>query len=67
MTERDAEGKALDLRLIRVIRNMAKELFGSLERDIDSYGLSKETFQILEKVLAISPDCWTPDSTVRSY
>jgi MarR family 2-MHQ and catechol resistance regulon transcriptional repressor len=48
MTERDAEGKALDLRLIRVIRNMVKELFGSLERDIDGYGLSMETFQILE-------------------
>jgi MarR family 2-MHQ and catechol resistance regulon transcriptional repressor len=48
MTERDAEGKALDLRLIRVIRNMVKELFGSLERDIDSYDLSIETFQILE-------------------
>ncbi|MCU6791857.1 MarR family transcriptional regulator [Paenibacillus sp. WQ 127069] len=48
MTERDAEGKALDLRLTRVIRNMVKELFGSLERDIDSYGLSMETFQILE-------------------
>jgi MarR family 2-MHQ and catechol resistance regulon transcriptional repressor len=48
MTERDAEGQALDLRLIRVMRNMAKALFGSLERDIDSYGLSVETFQILE-------------------
>jgi MarR family 2-MHQ and catechol resistance regulon transcriptional repressor len=48
MTERDAEGQALDLRLIRVMRNMASALFGSLERDIDSYGLSTETFQILE-------------------
>jgi MarR family 2-MHQ and catechol resistance regulon transcriptional repressor len=48
MTERDAEGQALDLRLVRVMRNMAKALFGSLERDIDSYGLSMETFQILE-------------------
>jgi MarR family 2-MHQ and catechol resistance regulon transcriptional repressor len=48
MTERDAEGQALALRLIRVMRNMAKALFGSLERDIDSYGLSMETFQILE-------------------
>jgi MarR family 2-MHQ and catechol resistance regulon transcriptional repressor len=48
MTERDAEGQALDLRLIRVMRNMAKALFGSLERDIDSYGLSMETFRILE-------------------
>jgi MarR family 2-MHQ and catechol resistance regulon transcriptional repressor len=48
MTERDAEGQALDLRLIRVMRNMAKALFRSLERDIDSYGLSLETFQILE-------------------
>ncbi|MFC5648797.1 MarR family winged helix-turn-helix transcriptional regulator [Paenibacillus solisilvae] len=48
MTERDTEGKALDLRLIRVMRNMAKALFESLERDIDSYGLDRETFQILE-------------------
>jgi MarR family 2-MHQ and catechol resistance regulon transcriptional repressor len=48
MTERDAEGQALDLRLIRVMRNMVKALFGSLERDIDSYGLSVETFRILE-------------------
>lgn len=48
MTERDAEGKALDLRLIRVIKNMVNELYGSLERDIDSFGLSMETFQILE-------------------
>jgi MarR family 2-MHQ and catechol resistance regulon transcriptional repressor len=48
MTERDDEGQALDLRLIRVIRNMANALFKSLERDIDSYGLSTETFQILE-------------------
>jgi MarR family 2-MHQ and catechol resistance regulon transcriptional repressor len=48
MTERDAEGQALDLKLIRVMSNMAKALFGSLERDIDSYGLSMETFQILE-------------------
>jgi MarR family 2-MHQ and catechol resistance regulon transcriptional repressor len=48
MTERDTEGKALDLRLLRVMRNMAKALFESLERDIDSYGLDRETFQILE-------------------
>jgi MarR family transcriptional regulator, 2-MHQ and catechol-resistance regulon repressor len=48
MTERDAEGQALDLRLIRVMRNMLKALFGSLECDIDSYGLSMESFQILE-------------------
>lgn len=48
MTERDAEGQALDLGLIRVMRNMTKTLFESLERDIDSYGLSIETFQILE-------------------
>jgi MarR family 2-MHQ and catechol resistance regulon transcriptional repressor len=37
MTERDADGKALDLRLLRVMRNMAKAMFESLERDIDSY------------------------------
>lgn len=48
MTERDHEGKELDLRLIRVIRNMVKELYGSMERSIDSYDLSIETFQILE-------------------
>ena len=48
MTVRDTEGKALDLRLIRVMRNMAMALFESLERDIDSYGLDRETFQILE-------------------
>ncbi|BFT72866.1 MarR family winged helix-turn-helix transcriptional regulator [Paenibacillus sp. P36] len=48
MTERDKEGIELDLRLIRVIRNMVKELFGSMERSIDSFDLSIETFQILE-------------------
>ncbi|RED58498.1 MarR family winged helix-turn-helix transcriptional regulator [Cohnella lupini] len=48
MTERDTEGQALDLRLIRVMKNMANAMFKSLERDIDSYGLSVETFQILE-------------------
>jgi MarR family 2-MHQ and catechol resistance regulon transcriptional repressor len=48
LTERDAEGEKLDLKLIRVLRNMVKELYASLERDIDSYGLSIETFQILE-------------------
>lgn len=48
MTERTDEGKALDLRLIRVIKNMVATLYGSLERDIESYGLSMETFQILE-------------------
>jgi MarR family 2-MHQ and catechol resistance regulon transcriptional repressor len=48
MTERDTEGKALDLRLIRVMSNMTKALFESLKRDIDSYGLDMETFQILE-------------------
>ncbi|BBI31004.1 MarR family winged helix-turn-helix transcriptional regulator [Cohnella abietis] len=48
MTERDAEGNALDLRLLRVFRNMANALYGSLERDIESYGLDRETFQILE-------------------
>lgn len=48
MTVRDTEGKALDLRLMRVMRNMAMALFESLERDIDSYGLDRETFQILE-------------------
>ncbi|MDU0204046.1 MULTISPECIES: MarR family transcriptional regulator [Paenibacillus] len=48
MTERDAEGKALDLRLSRVLRNMVNALYGSLERDIENYGLDRETFQILE-------------------
>lgn len=48
MTERDAEGKALDLRLIRVIINAVEVLYASLERAIDSYGLSMETFRILE-------------------
>ncbi|MFD0671174.1 MarR family winged helix-turn-helix transcriptional regulator [Cohnella sp. GCM10027633] len=44
----EVEGTELDLKLIRVLRNMVKELFTSLEKDIDNYGLSKETFQILE-------------------
>lgn len=48
MTERDAEGKALDLRLSRVLRNMVNALYESLERDIENYGLDRETFQILE-------------------
>lgn len=48
MTERDAEGKELDLRLTRVLKNMVNAFYGSLERDIDSYGLSMETFRILE-------------------
>ncbi|MCM3629821.1 MarR family transcriptional regulator [Paenibacillus glycanilyticus] len=48
MTDRDADGMELDLKLIRVLRNMVKELYTSLEQDIDTYGLSIETFQILE-------------------
>jgi MarR family 2-MHQ and catechol resistance regulon transcriptional repressor len=48
MIERDVEGKALDLRLIRVISNAMKVLYASLESAIDSYGLSMETFRILE-------------------
>ncbi|MDR6550060.1 MarR family transcriptional regulator [Paenibacillus qinlingensis] len=48
MTERNAEGKELDLRLIRVLNNMVNVLYANLERDIDSYGLSMETFRILE-------------------
>ncbi|NBD24756.1 MarR family winged helix-turn-helix transcriptional regulator [Paenibacillus glycinis] len=48
MTERGAEGTEIDLRLTRVLRKMVGEYFGSLERDIDKYGLSTETFQILE-------------------
>ncbi|CAM4496269.1 MarR family 2-MHQ and catechol resistance regulon transcriptional repressor [Paenibacillus endophyticus] len=48
MTDRDAEGKALDLKLSRVMRKIIKTLFGSLERNIDSYNLDRETFQILE-------------------
>ncbi|WP_435163047.1 MarR family winged helix-turn-helix transcriptional regulator [Paenibacillus glycanilyticus] len=48
MSERDAEGMELDLKLIRVLRNMVKELYASLEQDIESYGLSTENFRILE-------------------
>ncbi|WP_201008924.1 MarR family winged helix-turn-helix transcriptional regulator [Paenibacillus glycanilyticus] len=48
MTERDAEGIELDLKLIRVLRNMVNVLYTSLERDIDSYGISAENFRILE-------------------
>jgi MarR family 2-MHQ and catechol resistance regulon transcriptional repressor len=48
MAERNAEGKALDLRLIRVINNAMKVLYASLESAIDSYGLSMETLRILE-------------------
>ncbi|SDX49889.1 MarR family winged helix-turn-helix transcriptional regulator [Paenibacillus sp. CF384] len=48
MVEPNADGTTLDLRLIRVMRNMVNTLFGSLERDITSYGLNIETFQILE-------------------
>jgi hypothetical protein len=40
MAERDAEDKALDLRLIRVINNSMKVLYASLASAIDSYGLS---------------------------
>ncbi|MDQ0971127.1 hypothetical protein QFZ31_001005 [Neobacillus niacini] len=48
MAERDAEDKALDLRLIRVINNSMKVLYASLASAIDSYGPSMETFRILE-------------------
>ncbi|MGO4546396.1 MarR family winged helix-turn-helix transcriptional regulator [Paenibacillus sp. 2TAB23] len=48
MTERDAEGVALDVKLSRVMSKMVKALFVSLERNIDSYNLDRETFQILE-------------------
>lgn len=48
MAERDSSGKELDLQLVRVLKNMVKELYDSLESDIDNYGLSRETFQILE-------------------
>ncbi|MFD2611352.1 MarR family winged helix-turn-helix transcriptional regulator [Paenibacillus gansuensis] len=48
MAERGTEGKDLDLRLIRVIHRAMKVLYTSLEKDIVSYGLSMETFQILE-------------------
>jgi len=48
MTVRDEAGQVLDLQLIRVLRNAVNALFGSLEKDIDNYGLSKETFQIME-------------------
>lgn len=55
MTVRDEEGKALDLRLLRVVRNMVSELYASLEADIRSYGLSLETFQILEFLYSNGP------------
>ncbi|AZN43954.1 MarR family transcriptional regulator [Paenibacillus albus] len=45
----------LDLQLIRVLRNMVKELYASLEQDIASYGLSTETFQILEFIYNRGP------------
>ncbi|MDF2959594.1 MAG: MarR family transcriptional regulator [Paenibacillus sp.] len=48
MTERDAEGQELDLKVIRVMKKMSDILFESLRRDIDGYGLNLETFQILE-------------------
>lgn len=48
MTARDADGKALDLRLIRVIVNAVDTLYSSLGRAIESYGLSMDTFRILE-------------------
>ncbi|CAG7608493.1 HTH-type transcriptional regulator MhqR [Paenibacillus solanacearum] len=54
MTERNPEGK-LDLRLIRVLRNMVTVLYGNLERDIDNYGLNTETFQILEFLYSKGP------------
>lgn len=34
---------------------MVKELYDSLESDIDSYGLSRETFQILELLYSKGP------------
>ncbi|MDF2669716.1 MAG: MarR family transcriptional regulator [Paenibacillus sp.] len=55
MTERDSDGTALDLRLFRVIRNMVKVLYENIERDIDSYGLSMETFQIMELLYSKGP------------
>lgn len=55
MTERDLEGQALDLRLLRVMRNMARVMFESIRRDVDSYGLSSETFQILELLYSKGP------------
>ncbi len=55
MTERDSEGTALDLRLFRVMRNMVKALYENIERDIDSYGLSRETFQIMELLYSKGP------------
>ncbi|REE67622.1 MarR family transcriptional regulator [Paenibacillus taihuensis] len=48
MTERDADGKALDLRLIRVMVRAVDTLYSSLEHAIESYGLSMDTFRILE-------------------
>ncbi|MFC5451276.1 MarR family winged helix-turn-helix transcriptional regulator [Paenibacillus aestuarii] len=48
MTMRDDAGKALDLQLVRVLRNAVNTLFGSLEKDIDRFGLNRETFQIME-------------------
>ncbi|GIO61849.1 MarR family winged helix-turn-helix transcriptional regulator [Paenibacillus cineris] len=55
MAGRDSSGKELDLQLVRVLRNMVKELYDSLESDIDSYGLSRETFQILELLYSKGP------------
>ncbi|SFI40637.1 MarR family transcriptional regulator, 2-MHQ and catechol-resistance regulon repressor [Paenibacillus sp. UNC496MF] len=55
MTERHEEGKALDLRLTRVIRNMVSEFYGSLESEIRGYGLSLETFRILEFLYSKGP------------
>ncbi|WP_373228728.1 MarR family winged helix-turn-helix transcriptional regulator [Cohnella sp.] len=55
MAERAHEDQALDLRLFRVLRNMVKVLYENIENDIDSYGLSTETFQILELIYSKGP------------
>ncbi|WP_219838314.1 MarR family winged helix-turn-helix transcriptional regulator [Paenibacillus sp. R14(2021)] len=55
MTERDADVQALDLRLVRVLRKMTETLFGHLERDIDSHGLSLDNFRILEHLYNKGP------------
>lgn len=48
MSERDSAGQELDLYVIRVLKKLMESLFDRLKRDIDSYSLSAETFQILE-------------------
>jgi MarR family 2-MHQ and catechol resistance regulon transcriptional repressor len=48
MPERDSDGQELDLQVVRVLKKMTDLLFANLKSDIDGFGLSSETFQILE-------------------